>query len=122
MEEKIFDNSNIAESYAGATTPLTFSFVRYAYQEVYQYFSKMMGASDTVVREHKDMFEHMVELIGCRIYYNLSNWYTMLSFFPAYRLSSEFMEKMMGVEKHASYTKKEYGFYKKYFFYFPLTL
>ena len=120
MKENIYDNSNIAESYAGATTPLTFSFVRYVYQEVYQHFSKMMGASDNLIRENKDTFEHMVEFIGHRIYYNLNGWYKMLSFFPGYRLSSEFMEKMMGVEKHTSLIKKEYSFVEKYFFYFPI--
>ena len=120
MKENIYDNSNIAESYAGATTPLTFSFVRYVYQEVYQHFSKMMGASDNLIRENKDTFEHMVEFIGHRIYYNLNSWYKMLSFFPGYRLSSEFMEKMMGVEKHASLIKKKYSFFEKYFFYFPM--
>lgn len=122
MKENIYDNSNIAESYAGATTPLTFSFVRYVYQEVYQHFSKMMGASDNLIRENKDTFEHMVEFIGHRIYYNLNSWYKMLSFFPGYRLSSEFMEKMMGVEKHAPLIKKEYSFFEKYFFYFPITI
>ena len=121
MKENIYDNSNIAESYAGATTPLTFSFVRYVYQEVYQHFSKMMGASDNLIRENKDTFEHMVEFVGHRIYYNLNSWYKMLSFFPGYRLSSEFMEKMMGVEKHASLIKKKYSFFEKYFLYFPMT-
>ena len=120
MKKNIYDNSNIAESYAGATTPLTFSFVRYVYQEVYQHFSKMMGASDNLIRENKDTFEHMVEFIGHRIYYNLNSWYKMLSFFPGYRLSSEFMEKMMGVEKHASLIKKKYSFFEKYFLYFPM--
>ncbi len=122
MKENIYDNSNIAESYAGATTPLTFSFVRYVYQEVYQHFSKMMGVSDHLIRENKDTFEHMVEFIGHRIYYNLNSWYTMLSFFPGYRLSSEFMEKMMGVEKHTPLLKKEYSFFEKYFFYFPIAI
>ena len=120
MEKKIYDNSNIAESYAGVTTPLTFSFARYVYQEVYQHFSKMMGASDKLIQENKFTFEHMIEFIGHRIYYNLNSWYTMLSFFPAYKFSSEFMEKMMGVEKRSTFAIKEpYNFFSKYFFYLP---
>lgn len=123
MREKIYDNSNIAESYAGATTPLTFSFARYVYQEVYQHFSKMMGAGNRLVQANKNTFEHMIEFIGYRIYYNLNSWYTMLSFFPAYKLSSEFMEKMMGVEKHnALKIAKDYSFYRKYFLYLPKTI
>jgi len=120
MKEKIYDNSNIVESYAGVTTPLTFSFARYVYQEVYQHFSKMMGASDKLIQENGHTFEHMIEFIGHRIYYNLNSWYTMLSFFPAYKFSSEFMEKMMSVEKRNTFAvEKSYNFFSKYFFYFP---
>ncbi|NJO75307.1 MAG: hypothetical protein HC833_16995 [Leptolyngbyaceae cyanobacterium RM1_406_9] len=39
----IWDNSNIAESYGGVTTPLTFSFARRAYEEVYRQFCRIMG-------------------------------------------------------------------------------
>ncbi len=38
----IWDNSNIIESYSGVTTPLTFSFARRAYEEVYRQFCRMM--------------------------------------------------------------------------------
>lgn len=123
MKKKIYDNSNIAESYAGVTTPLTFSFARYVYQEVYQHFSKMMGASNKAIQENIGTFEHMIEFIGYRIYYNLNSWYTMLSFFPAYKLSSEFMEKMMGVEKRNVFeVERNYRFFQKYFFYLPQTI
>lgn len=122
MRKNLYDNSNIAESYAGVTTPLTFSFARYVYQEVYQCFSKMMGANNKTIQENISTFEHMIEFIGYRIYYDLNSWYTMLSFFPAHKLSGEFMEKMMGVEKRNVFdVKKNYGFFKKYFFYLPQT-
>jgi len=123
MKEKIYDNSNIAESYAGVTTPLTFSFARYVYQEVYQHFSKMMGADDKLIKENKRIFENMIEFIGYRIYYNLNSWYKMLSFFPGYKFSGEFMEKMMGVEKHNPFNEGvDYGFFRKYFLYLPKTI
>lgn len=122
MKENIYDNSNIAESYAGATTPLTFSFVRYVYQEAYQYFSHMMGADEKLVKENKEMFGHMVEFIGYRIYYNLNSWYKMLSFFPAHHVSGEFMEKMMGVDTHHTVREKQQDFCRKYFLYLPKTI
>lgn len=123
MKKKIYDNSNIAESYAGVTTPLTFSFARYVYQEAYQHFSKMMGISNKAIQENIGIFEHMIEFVGYRIYYNLNSWYTMLSFFPAYKLSSEFMEKMMGVEKRNIFgVERNYRFFQKYFFYLPQTI
>ena len=123
MNDKIFDNSNIAESYAGVTTPLTFSFVRYVYQEVYTYFCEMMGADAKTIKNNRGMFEHMVEFVGCRIYYNLGNWYRMLSFFPGYKFSSRFMEKMMGVEEELSIEEvRAYSFWQKYLIYLPKTL
>ena len=39
----LWDNSNIAESYNGVTTPLTFSFARRAYEEVYRQFCRMLA-------------------------------------------------------------------------------
>ena len=40
---RIWDNSNIAESYGGITTPLTFSFARTVYEEVYRQFCRDPG-------------------------------------------------------------------------------
>ena len=41
----IWDNSNIVESYSGITLPLTFSFIKIAYSNVYDEFSKLMKVS-----------------------------------------------------------------------------
>jgi rifampicin phosphotransferase len=108
----VYDNSNIAESYAGFTTPLTFSFAHHVYREVYQYFSILMGVSNKTIKKNICIFDHMIEFIGYRIYYNLNSWHAMLSFFPLYKASSEFMEKMMGVEKKNTFAnKKDYNFF-----------
>ena len=40
---RIWDNSNIAESYGGITTPLTFSFARTVYEEVYRQFCVILA-------------------------------------------------------------------------------
>ena len=44
-DEKInvFDNSNIVESYGGVTTPLTFSFIRMVYENVYKELCKIVN-------------------------------------------------------------------------------
>ena len=85
-----------------------------------------MGASERVIKDNKPMFECMVEFIGYRIYYNLSSWYKMLSFFPAHKLSSEFMEKMMGVKIKKTFDNKEENtqptFFRKKFIYLPKTV
>ncbi len=120
MKKYIFDNSNIAESYSGVTTPLTYSFARHAYQEVYKHFCRMMGVSSAVIEKNADMFPRMVVFIGYRMYYDLINWYRLVSFLPGYRFNRGFFEKMLGVqESYAHAREEETGFVQKYFIILP---
>lgn len=95
----IWDNSNIAESYGGVTTPLTFSFARRAYEEVYRQFCRMMGVSAGAIAQHDTTFRRMIGLIRGRIYYNLLNWYRVLALLPGFTVNRRFMEQMMGVQE-----------------------
>lgn len=94
----IYDNSNIGESYPGMTTPLTFSFARKAYQHVYEEFCRFMGVSETAIRKNAFIFPRMLGFVRGRIYYNLINWYRLLSLFPGFKTNRGFMEQMMGVK------------------------
>jgi len=67
----LWDNSNIAESYSGITTPLTFSFARHVYEEVYRQFCRLVRVPASVIDTHDDTFRHMLGLIRGRVYYNL---------------------------------------------------
>ncbi len=119
----IFDNSNIAESYSGVTTPLTYSFSRYAYQEVYKHFCRMMGVGKRTITKHKEIFPQMVVFIGYRMYYDLINWYTLVSLLPGYKFNREFFEKMLGVQEvydHPCDGKS--NFLQKYFIILPRLL
>ena len=123
MKKYIFDNSNIAESYSGVTTPLTYSFARYAYQEVYKHFCRMMGVGRRTINQHKEIFPRMVVFIGYRMYYDLINWYTLVSFLPGYKFNREFFEKMLGVQKDYNYSRDEkISFFQKYFIILPRLL
>ncbi|RUS97368.1 pyruvate, water dikinase [Dulcicalothrix desertica PCC 7102] len=95
----LWDNSNIAESYNGVTTPLTFSFARKAYEEVYRQFCYFMGVPQTAIARHHDTFARMIGLIRGRVYYNLLSWYRVLALLPGFRLNRGFMEQMMGVKE-----------------------
>ena len=96
---QIWDNSNIAESYPGFSSPLTFSFARRAYEEVYRQFCRMMGVPAPVIAESADLFRHMLGHIHGRIYYNLLNWYRVLALLPGFKTNRHFMETMMGVRQ-----------------------
>ncbi len=95
----IWDNSNIVESYGGITTPLTFSFARKAYEEVYREFCKVLGVSKSKINNNDTTFKRMLGLIQGRVYYNLISWYRVLAMLPGYKLNRGFMEKMMGVRE-----------------------
>ena len=95
----LWDNSNIAESYGGVTTPLTFSFARRAYEEVYRQFCRVLLVPEATIRQHDPTFKHMLGLMRGRVYYNLLNWYRVLAMLPGFKLNRRFMEQMMGVKE-----------------------
>ena len=96
---RVWDNSNIAESYGGVTTPLTFSFARGVYEEAYRQFCRLMGVSEGLIAAHREVFGNMLGLVRGRVYYNLINWYRTLALFPGFALNRGFMERMMGVRE-----------------------
>ncbi|HET7525135.1 MAG TPA: PEP/pyruvate-binding domain-containing protein, partial [Burkholderiaceae bacterium] len=95
----LWDNANIIESYSGVTTPLTFSFARHAYEHVYREFCRLARVPQRTIEAHADMFCCMLGLVRGRVYYNLYNWYRLVSVLPGYRLNRRFMEQMMGVRE-----------------------
>ncbi|HEX6368879.1 MAG TPA: PEP/pyruvate-binding domain-containing protein [Longimicrobium sp.] len=98
-ERRLWDNSNIVESYGGVTTPLTFSFARSVYEQVYLQFCRLLGVSEPLLERHRHVFAGMLGLVRGRVYYNLLNWYRVLSLLPGYTVNRGFMERMMGVRE-----------------------
>ena len=98
----IWDNSNIAESYNGVTTPLTFSFIRMAYEHVYREMCRMLGVSEKKIIENDYIFTHMLGLFDGQVYYNLLSWYKLIAILPGYKTNANFMEQMMGVKEGLS--------------------
>jgi pyruvate,water dikinase len=98
----LWDNSNIVESYGGVTTPLTFSFARRAYTEVYAQFCRFMGVDAATVLRHRAVFATMIGFHRGRLYYNLQSWYRVLSLLPGYDLNAGFLEQMLGVRQRLS--------------------
>ena len=95
----VWDNSNIAESYGGVTTPLTFSFARHAYEGAYRQFCRLLKIPEATIAANDNVFRNMLGFIRGRVYYNLLNWYRVLALLPGYRLNRHFMEQMMGVKE-----------------------
>jgi pyruvate,water dikinase len=101
---RIWDNSNIVESFAGITSPMTFSVIRRAYTIVYKCFSEVMGIHPDVVQENRLVFENMLGLFRGNVYYNLLNWYAAIRLFPGFEYNRSFMESMMGVKESTRFS------------------
>jgi pyruvate,water dikinase len=101
--ERLWDNSNIIESYDGVTTPLTYSFARRAYAMVYRQAFELLGTPAAEIEAHAPSFEQMVGLLQGRVYYNLESWHALLKLLPGYKFNAEFMDQMMGVSERAAF-------------------
>ena len=95
----VLDNSNIVESYPGTVSPLTFSFAAHAYDRVYRSFLKLVGVPDGTVGANAAELGNMLSLVDGRMFYNLGNWYRLLSLLPFFSSNRAHMESMMGVEE-----------------------
>lgn len=101
-KEILWDNSNIAESYGGITTPLTFSFAKKAYENVYRQLCLLLNIPKYKVENHDIEFRNMLGLVQGRVFYNMNSWYKTLALLPGFSLNRSFMEQMMGVKESLS--------------------
>lgn len=90
-----FDSANIAESYSGIVLPLTQSFARMVYAQVYRDLLRMSGVSEKKLDQHSDIFENLLGFFYGRMYYNMNNWYLMAAFVPGYKRNKENFELMI---------------------------
>lgn len=94
----ILDNSNIVESYPGITLPLTQSFIKEAYYQVFKNLLIHLTEDADAVKKIDETLQHMVDMANGRVYYRISNWYDVLLFLPFHRLLIPIWQEMMGVK------------------------
>ncbi|HCB23140.1 hypothetical protein A3B42_04505 [Candidatus Daviesbacteria bacterium RIFCSPLOWO2_01_FULL_38_10] len=90
-----FDSANIAESYSGIVLPLTQSFARVVYAQVYRDLLRMSGVFVKKLDHHPEIFENLLGFFYGRMYYNMNNWYLMAAFIPGYKRNKENFELMI---------------------------
>lgn len=95
--ERIFDNSNIAESYPGVISPMTFSIVQRDYYHCVKDLLRRCGTPAALREKYEDVLQHLVGYIDGRAYYNMGNWYRVVLLAPYFkkRLVAYF-EQMIG--------------------------
>lgn len=96
---RIWDNSNIVESYPGLTLPLTFSFICANYEMVFRNAACGLVRSERQLAARADIWKNMVGLIHGRVYYNLLNWYAMLSYLPGFNRHQKAWDQMIGIKR-----------------------
>lgn len=94
----ILDNSNIVESYPNLSLPFTISFVHSVYGGVFKGVSYRILKSRKVLSKYEDVFKNMVGNANGRIYYKISNWYTLIKFLPFNKKIIPVWQEMMGVK------------------------
>ncbi|MEK6885045.1 MAG: hypothetical protein AABY22_35765, partial [Nanoarchaeota archaeon] len=95
----IWDNTNIKENYSGMLLPLTCSFLRDIYYQAYFDVARKNGVSTKKLEKNEHIFKNLIGFFYGRPYYNLTNWYNMLVFYPNYEKNIENLNKMLGLKE-----------------------
>lgn len=93
----VLDNSNLVESYPGLSLPLTASFAAQVYSGVFHGAARRCLPGKATVEKMEDTLNNMVACVNGRMYYQISNWYTILKHFPMQRRIIPVWQRMMGV-------------------------
>ena len=101
----ILDNSNIVESYPNISLPLTISFVKFVYSKVFEKEALRLSRNEKLVNSCSEEFNNMVGSSNGRLYYKISNWYTLIKFLPFSKKIIPIWQDMLGV-KDKTYDKK----------------
>ena len=115
----ILDNSNIVESYPGVSLPLTISFVKFVYTGVFKGVAYRVLKNKKILEKYDSNLNNMVGASNGRLYYKISNWYTIIKFLPMSNKIIPVWQEMLGV-KNKSYNneKIEIPFFSKIKTYF----
>ncbi|MFI1461100.1 PEP/pyruvate-binding domain-containing protein [Nocardia carnea] len=94
---RIWDNSNIIESFQGLTSPLTFTVAAGIYGRVYRGYAQSLGVPENQLRQLDSWTPYLLGTFHGRVYYNLLHWYRMVGIAPGYPLNRKVLEAALGV-------------------------
>jgi hypothetical protein len=99
---RIWENSNIIESFGGMTSPMTFSFARDVYHEVFKEYCRILGVPRRALVPMDAWLRAMLGYHNGRVYYNLLNWYKVLRLAPTYQINWRMLEFSIGAQESIS--------------------
>lgn len=101
-----WDSSNIGENYPGVTLPLTYSFIRGVYAEVYPSFFRLLGRKEQQLRGQSHVFGNTLGYVFGRVHYQIDNWFHMAAILPGGRANEDFFADMLRPVKRADGERK----------------
>jgi len=111
----IWDNSNIVESFPGLTLPLTFTFVRTAYEHTFRNAALGFLVFKNEFKADIHIFKNMIGLLEGRVYYNLLNWYQMLSYLPGFKKYKRSFDQMIGIKEEIDFPESKLSPFNRFF-------
>ncbi|MGX7694332.1 phosphoenolpyruvate synthase [Gordonia polyisoprenivorans] len=110
---RIWDNSNIIESFNGITSPLTYTTAADIYGRVYRGYAESMHLPRAALAQIDTWTPVMLGSFHGRVYYNLLHWYRMVGIAPGHALNRKVLEAALGVaqplDKDLARTLKPYS-------------
>ncbi|MCM2255786.1 MAG: PEP-utilizing enzyme [Vicinamibacteria bacterium] len=97
--QRVWDNSNIVESYPGLTLPLTFSFARQAYETAFRELARHFFPLLDPLARRPHLFKSLIGLVEGRVYYNLLDWYEMFTYLADPDAHRRAWDRMIGVTR-----------------------
>ena len=97
-ELRVWDNSNIIESFGGITAPMTYSFANEAYHQVFREYSRLLGVPSRCLSSMDQWLSAMLGQHNGRVYYNLLNWYRVVRLVPFYSINKKALELGIGTK------------------------
>jgi pyruvate,water dikinase len=94
---KILDNTNISESYPGLTLPLSISFAKNNYYQVFNGTAAAIGVNISSFPEMENVLSNLIGSSAGRVYYRLENWYRMMSLIIPGKKSLKNWESSVGL-------------------------
>ena len=101
----LIDNSNIVESFFGVTSPLTFSFAKEVYRDVYCAALKAGKVRKKISEALRPALSEMLYWYEGKIYYNMNSWYYGVSVLP-FKKSASYFDSMIGVNSKTDNFRK----------------
>ncbi|MFD3703164.1 phosphoenolpyruvate synthase [Nocardia sp. NPDC058658] len=98
-ELRIWDNSNIIESFNGVTSPLTYTTAADIYGRVYRGYAQSLGVPEEQLRQTDAWTSVLLGTFHGHVYYNLLHWYRMVGIAPGYPLNRKVLEAALGVDE-----------------------